>query len=84
MNAAYTPVVSLFYGLEASLEMMLNEGLDNVYKRHAILTRATRAAIKALGLKLLTEDHCASNVLTAVWGPENIGADELRKIIKKN
>ncbi|MDD2554322.1 MAG: alanine--glyoxylate aminotransferase family protein [Desulfotomaculaceae bacterium] len=83
-NTAYTPAVSLFFGLEASLKMMLNEGMDNVYKRHAILTRATRSAIKALGLKLLTEDHCASNVLTAVWGPENIGADELRKIIKKN
>lgn len=83
-NTAYTPAVSLFYGLDASLDMMLAEGLDNVYRRHAVLAGATRAAVKALGLKLLAEDHCASNVLTAVWGPENIGADELRKIIKKN
>jgi len=81
-NTAYTPAVSLFYGLEASLDMMLAEGLDNVYARHALLARATRAAIKALGLKLLAEDHCASNALTGVWGPEGIGADELRKIIK--
>ena len=81
-NTAYTPAVSLFYGLEASLDMMLAEGLDNVYARHALLARATRAAIKALGLKLLAEDRCASNALTGVWGPEGIGADELRKIIK--
>lgn len=83
-NTAYTPSVSLFYGLNASLDMMLAEGLENVYERHAILARATRAAVRALGLKLLAEDRCASNVLTGVWGPENIGADELRKIIKNN
>lgn len=81
-NTAYTPSVSLFYGLDAALDMMLAEGLENVYKRHAVLAKATRAAVKALGLKLLAEDRCASNVLTGVWGPENIGADELRKIIK--
>ncbi len=83
-NTAYTPAVSLFYGLNAALDMMLEEGMNNVYGRHAVLAGATRAAVKALGLKLLAEDHCASNVLTAVWGPEGIGADELRKIIKKN
>lgn len=81
-NTAYTPSVSLFYGLDAALDMMLAEGLENVYKRHALLARATRAAVKALGLKLLAEDRCASNVLTGVWGPENLGADDLRKIIK--
>lgn len=83
-NTAYTPSVSLFYGLDAALDMMLAEGMENVYKRHAILAKATRAAVKALGLKLLAEDSCASNVLTGVWGPENIGADDLRKIIKNN
>lgn len=83
-NTAYTPSVSLFYGLDAALDMMLAEGLENVYKRHAILAKATRAAVKALGLKLLAEDRCASNVLTGVWGPENLGADDLRKIIKNN
>jgi aspartate aminotransferase-like enzyme len=83
-NTAYTPSVSLFYGLDASLDMMLAEGMENVYKRHAVLAKATRAAVKALGLKLLAEDRCASNVLTGVWGPENIGADDLRKIIKNN
>lgn len=82
-NTPYTPSVTLFYGLEAALDMMLAEGLDNVYARHALLARATRAAVRALGLKLLAEDRCASNALTAVWGPEGVAADELRKIIKK-
>jgi len=81
-NTAYTPSVTLFYGLEAALEMMEAEGLDNVYARHTLLAQATRAAVKALGLKLLAEERYASNALTAVWGPEGIAADDLRKIIK--
>ncbi|MGI6492494.1 MAG: alanine--glyoxylate aminotransferase family protein [Peptococcaceae bacterium] len=81
-NTPYTPAVTLFYGLEAALDMMEAEGLDNVYARHGLLARAARAAIKALGLRLLPEERCASNALTAFWGPEGIAADELRKIIK--
>jgi len=81
-GVAYTPGVSLFYGLDASLDMILAEGLDNVYKRHAMLAKATRAAIRALGLELFTEDHCASTTLTSIWGPEGVNPDTLRKIIK--
>jgi len=82
-NTAYTPGVSMFLGLDAALDMMLAEGMDNVYARHALLAKATRAAVKALGLKLLSEDRCASNALTAVWSPEGIGADDIRKVLKK-
>ncbi|MCL6636152.1 MAG: alanine--glyoxylate aminotransferase family protein [Peptococcaceae bacterium] len=81
-NTAYTPGVSLFYGLDAALDIMMAEGLDNVYARHALLAKAVRAAVKALGLKPLAEDRCASNALTAVWGPEGIPADDLRKVAK--
>lgn len=82
-NTAYTPSVTLFYGLEAALDMMMDEGLDNVYARHGLLAKATRAAASALGLKVLAEeDRYASNALTGVWSPEGIGADDLRKVIK--
>jgi len=81
-NTAYTPGVSLFYGLEAALEIMMAEGMDNVYARHALLAKATRAAIKSLGLKLLVEDRCASNAITGVWAPEGTGADDLRKVLQ--
>ncbi|MDD4169700.1 MAG: alanine--glyoxylate aminotransferase family protein [Desulfotomaculaceae bacterium] len=82
-NTAYTPGVSLFVGLEAALDMMLAEGMDNVYARHSLQAKAVRAAAKALGLKLLAEDHCASNALTGIWSPEGIGADDIRKVLKK-
>lgn len=81
-NTAYTPGVSLFYGLEAALDILMAEGMDNVYARHALLAKATRAAIKALGLKLLAEDSCASNAITGVWAPEGTSADDLRKVLK--
>ena len=82
-NTAYTPSVTLFYGLEAALDMIMAEGLDNVYARHGLLARATRAAVKALGLKLLAEEErYASNALTGVWGPEGLAADDIRKVLK--
>lgn len=82
-NTAFTPAVSLFVGLDAALDMILAEGLDNVYARHKLLRNATRAAVRALGLKLMTEDHCASPVVTSVYAPEGIGADDIRKVLKK-
>jgi aspartate aminotransferase-like enzyme len=82
-NTAYTPAVSLFVGLNAALDMILNEGLDNVYARHKLLRDATRAAIRALGLNLMTDDACASPVVTSVYAPEGIGADDIRKVLKQ-
>lgn len=80
-NTAYTPAVSLFVGLNAALDMMLEEGLDNVYARHKLLRDATRAAIRALGLKLMAEDYYASPVVTSVYAPDGIGADDIRKVL---
>lgn len=82
-NTPYTPAVSLYVGLDVALDIMMAEGMDNVYARHKLLARATRAAVKALGLKLLADDSCASPVVTGIYSPEGIGADVLRKAAKK-
>jgi aspartate aminotransferase-like enzyme len=82
-NTAFTPAVSLFVGLNAALDIMLAEGMDNVYARHKLLRDATRAAVRALGLKLMTEDFCASPVITSVYAPEDIGSDDIRKVLKQ-
>ncbi len=82
-NTAYTPNVALFFGLDAALDMMLAEGLENVYRRHLLLAGATREAVKALGLSLLAADHCASPTVTAVHSPEGIAADDLRKVLRE-
>jgi aspartate aminotransferase-like enzyme len=82
-NSAFTPNVSLFMGLEAALDMMLAEGLPEVYARHIRLAQATRAAVRALGLDLLTDDHCASPTVTAIFGPAGIEVEELRKVLRQ-
>jgi aspartate aminotransferase-like enzyme len=75
-SAAFTPAVSLIFGLRASLEMMRREGLDRVYARHERMGRATRAAATALGLKLLAPES-PSPAATGIWMPEGLNADKL-------
>ncbi|MGQ9825513.1 MAG: pyridoxal-phosphate-dependent aminotransferase family protein [Desulfotomaculales bacterium] len=81
-NTPYTPNVTLFLGLEAALDMMLAEGIEKIYARHRLLARAVREAVKALGLSLLAGERCASPTVTAVFAPEGVGADEIRKILR--
>jgi len=80
----FTPPVSLYYGLEESLKMLEEEGMENVFERHKKLRDLTRDGLKKLGLKLLSTDDVASCAVTAVFPPGNIPADDLRKKIKEN
>ncbi|MEM1367797.1 MAG: alanine--glyoxylate aminotransferase family protein [Cyanobacteria bacterium P01_H01_bin.15] len=81
-STPYTPPVNLMFGLQASLQMMQAEGLDNIFARHARLTQATRAGVKALGLPLLASDSHTSHAVTAVI-PDSVGAEDVRSAIKK-
>ncbi len=71
----FTPAVSLVIGLNTSLKMILEEGLDNVFKRHETLAKATREAVVALGLELLSKRP--ANSLTAAKSPQNISSTEI-------
>ena len=75
-SGAFTPAVSLIFGVRASLQMLEREGLENVYARHARLCRATRAAATALGLKLLAPDS-PSPAATGIYLPSGIDADQV-------
>lgn len=78
----YTPATNLLYGLEVALEMLAEEGLDNVFARHQRWSLATRTAVEAWGLEVLCLDEREhSGSLTAVVMPEGHDADELRRII---
>lgn len=78
----YTPALSLLYGLEESLQMIEEEGLDNIANRHEILSEATRQGIKALGLKLFAQNG-ASSVVTSVYAPEQIGGKAIQKHLRE-
>ncbi len=80
-SGAFTPAVSLIFGLRASLNMMEREGFDKVYARHARLCRATRAAATALGLKLLAPDS-PSPAATGLYLPEGIDADRVLEFLR--
>jgi len=78
----YTPATNLLYGLREALRMLREEGLQNVFARHARHAEATRRAVRAWGLEIV----CAvpaeySNSLTAVMMPQGHDADALRKVI---
>lgn len=75
----FTPPISLYFGLHEALRMMAEEGLDNVIARHAAYRDLVRASLRALGLKLLTEDRYASAAVTSVIAPPEIGANPIRK-----
>ena len=78
----YTPSTNLLYGLDEALNMLLEEGLDNVFARHNRMAEATRRAVRAWGLEILCLDpEEYSPVLTAVLMPEGQDADALRAVI---
>jgi len=78
----YTPATGLLYGLKEAIEMLEEEGLENVFARHKRHSAATRAAVKAWGLDTQCQDPKAhSGVLTGVVLPEGHDADQFRKIV---
>jgi alanine-glyoxylate transaminase/serine-glyoxylate transaminase/serine-pyruvate transaminase len=77
-----TPSVNLLYGLHEAIDMLMAEGLDNVFARHQRLASACRAAVAAWGLETQCQDPaCYSPVVTAVVTPEGVDADALRRLI---
>ena len=78
----YTPATNLLYGLREALDMLFEEGLDNVFARHDKHAEATRRAVRAWGLEVLCENEAEySSSLTAVLMPEGKSADSLRRTI---
>jgi alanine-glyoxylate transaminase/serine-glyoxylate transaminase/serine-pyruvate transaminase len=72
----YTPPVQLFNGLRASVSLLLNEGMDNVYARHHRIAEGVRAAVKAWGLELCAQSpELYSDTVTAIMVPEGKDAN---------
>ncbi len=69
-DTPWTPAVSLVVGVDAALEMIREEGIERVWRRHERLATALRAGIASLGLRLFSE--APSFAVTPVWLPEGI------------
>jgi alanine-glyoxylate transaminase / serine-glyoxylate transaminase / serine-pyruvate transaminase len=81
----YTPATNMLFALREALLMLHEEGLPNVFRRHARHGEATRTAVRTWGLEIVCENPAEySNSLTAVFMPEGHNADRLREIILQN
>ncbi len=79
----FTPAVSVYYALDVALEMLLAEGLENIFARHRRLGDKVRQGVKSLGLELLADEKYASNTVTAVKVPEGVDGPSLNRIMRE-
>jgi alanine-glyoxylate transaminase/serine-glyoxylate transaminase/serine-pyruvate transaminase len=81
----FTPATNLLYGLAEAIDMLHEEGLDNVFKRHDRHAAATRKAVQAWGLEVLCQEpKDYSSALTAVLLPDGHNADAFRAGVLQN
>ena len=81
----YTPATQMLQGLAVGIEMLHEEGLENVFARHDRLAEATRRAVKAWGLENLNKNAAQySPTITAVMLPEGHDADKFRALALEN
>jgi len=76
----WTPAVNIIYALTVSLDMLMKEGLQNVFDRHAKIGKLCRESAKAMGLKtVVTDDKYASNTVTSIYLPTGIDYKAMSK-----
>jgi aspartate aminotransferase-like enzyme len=68
----WTPAVAVMFQLDVALQLMEQEGLDEIWKRHSAVGAAVRAGLTTLGFKLLADPAYASNTVTGAWIPEDL------------
>lgn len=74
----YTPPLQLIHGLRASLDMLFDEGLDNVYARHARLAEGVRHAVQGWGLRIVAQaPELYSDTVTAIFVPDGCDGNAL-------
>jgi aspartate aminotransferase-like enzyme len=79
----WTPAISIVFALTVSLKMMLQEGIENIFDRHARVAKMTRDGIKKLGLPLFAEASHASNTVTAVGIPAGLDGKKFRQVLRE-
>jgi serine---pyruvate transaminase len=81
-SSAFTPAATLFRALDVALGLILAEGFDRVLARHAVLARAARAGIEAVGLERFGPEDDDANVVTAAILPDDIDGASVPKLMR--
>jgi serine---pyruvate transaminase len=77
LDSPFTPAVSLVRALDVALGLLLDEGLEAAFDRHARLGRACREGAKAMGLELFSPDEERSAVVTAIRAPDGVDSTDV-------
>ena len=80
----YTPATTLLFGLKEALDILEEEGIEKVWERHALMGKAVRNAVHAMGLTLFAEEAYASDTVTSISMPEGITYKELANLLNKD
>ena len=80
-TTATTPAISLLYALDAALDVVLEEGLEQAWARHDRLGSAFRAGLDALGVRVLADPEFVSSSVTAFHAPSGLGAGDFQRRI---
>lgn len=81
-DTPFTSAIGIVIALAESLKKFQEEGRENSFARYARLAKGTQIAVKALGMKMLADESCASNALTAAFVPEGIEGGKVVKIMR--
>lgn len=79
-DTPWTPAVSLIIAVDAALQMIRTEGIENIWRRHERMAHAVRAGAAAMGLKIFSDSP--SYAVTPVWVPDNVEWKQFNKILK--
>ncbi|HEX2377462.1 MAG TPA: alanine--glyoxylate aminotransferase family protein [Gaiellales bacterium] len=81
-DTAFTPAVSIVVALRTALDLILTQGLADVWEHNRRLARATRAGVKGLGLDLYSPDDDSSAMVTALLMPEGVDGQECYTVLR--
>ena len=81
-DTPWTPAASLIIGVDTALQMVREEGIEHVWKRHERMAHAVRAGVRALGMKLFADEP--SYAVTPVWVPEGVEWKQFNRILKNS
>ena len=81
-DTPFTPAIGIIIALNESLKLIKEEGLEKLFAHFAKLAKGTRAAAKALGLKLFADEACLSNAVTGIKVPDGLNGEKLVKTMR--
>ena len=78
----WTPAISVVYALTIAMDMILKEGIRNIFEKHKRIGQMTRDGVKALGLSMFADEKYASNTVSAVAGSHGLDISKLRQLMQ--